>query len=300
MWCIKCRQRAAVDIPRHHAAFCREHFLEYFEGQVRRAIGEWGMLSPGERVLVAVSGGKDSLALWDVLLRLGYEAHGLYLDLGIGEYSQLSGEKCRQFAQERGAILHVVRVVEEFGATIPALSRAARRPVCAVCGTTKRYTFNRTARELGYQVLATGHNLDDEAAALLGNVLHWGLDYLARQAPVLPAREGLVKRIKPLYRLGERETAAYAFLRGIDYVVDQCPNAVGAKELLYKEALNLIERQSPGTKQAFLFGFLERGKEFFKAYKPPPLRPCQRCGEPTTAPVCVQCRLVERARLARV
>ncbi|HXG42756.1 MAG TPA: ATP-binding protein [Dehalococcoidia bacterium] len=296
MRCIVCRAQAVVDIPRHRSAFCRDHFFAYFENQVRRAIRDWEMLAPGQRVLVAVSGGKDSLALWDVLLQLGYEAHGLYLDLGIGDYSRQSREACQRFAQERGAVLHVVVVQEEQGLPVPQLARANRRPTCAVCGTVKRYSFNRAARQLGYDVLATGHNLDDEAAALLGNLLHWNVDYLARQAPVLPARDGLVKRIKPLYRLGERETAAYAVLRRIDYIVDECPHAVGAKELLYKEALNLIERQSPGTKQSLLFGFLERGRSFFQAYEPPPLHPCAECGEPTTAQVCAQCRIVRRAR----
>ena len=298
MRCTVCRGQAVIDIPRHHSAFCRDHFFEHFRSQVRRAIREWDMLAPGQRVLVAVSGGKDSLALWDVLLDLGYQADGLYLDLGIGDYSCRSLEACQRFAQEHGATLHVVAVEEQYGLPVPQLARANRRATCAVCGTTKRYTFNRTARQLGYDVRATGHNLDDEAAALLGNLLHWNVDYLARQAPVLPARDGLVKRIKPLYRLGERETAAYAVLRRIDYVVDECPHAVGAKELLYKEALNLIERQSPGSKQSLLFGFLEKGRQFFGIYEPPPLRPCAECGEPTTAQVCAQCRLVRRAREA--
>ena len=299
MRCTKCRsQEACLEVRRHNAAYCEGCFLDFFRDQVVRAIEHEKMFRRDDRVLVAVSGGKDSLALWDVLLDLGYQADGLYLDLGIGDYSCRSLEACQRFAQEHGATLHVVAVEERYGLPVPQLARANRRATCAVCGTTKRYTFNRTARQLGYDVLATGHNLDDEAAALLGNLLHWNVDYLARQAPVLPARDGLVKRIKPLYRLGERETAAYAVLRRIDYVVDECPHAVGAKELLYKEALNLIERQSPGSKQSLLFGFLEKGRQFFGIYEPPPLRPCAECGEPTTAEVCAQCRTVRRAREA--
>ncbi|HXF51613.1 MAG TPA: ATP-binding protein [Dehalococcoidia bacterium] len=296
MRCIKCRGKASVDIRRHNSAFCREHFFEYFENQVRRAIDEYDMMRPADRVLVAVSGGKDSLALWDVLLRLGYRADGLYIDLGIGEYSAESKRLTQKFAAERGATLHVVTVAEEFGHPVPELARAVRRVPCAACGTTKRYTFNRTARELGYDVLATGHNLDDEAAALLGNLVHWNMDYLARQCPALPAGNGLVKKVKPLYRLGERETASYAVLRGIDYMVDECPHAVGNQQLQYKEALNLMERDSPGTKHALLFGFLEKGRPHFQAPDLPPLRACDECGEPTTAPVCNQCRLVARAR----
>ena len=100
---------------------------------------------------------------------------------------------------------------------------------------------------------------------LLGNVLRWETDYLARQSPVLPqAHDGFVKKVKPLYRLSEKETASYAFLRGIDYQVEECPLVGGNTQMRYKEALDLLERRSPGTKASFYHGFLERAKEHFE------------------------------------
>ena len=98
---------------------------------------------------------------------------------------------------------------------------------------------------------------------LFGNVLHWQTDYLGRQLPVLPARNGFPRKVKPLVRLGEREMAAYCVLRGIDYIVEECPMAAGNKHLGYKEALNAIEATSPGTKHDFYFGFLARASERF-------------------------------------
>ena len=77
MKCRVCRGPAVIDIRRHNANFCEEHFLKLCHDQVTRAIAAFDMLSPGDRVLVAVSGGKDSLALWDILLDLGYEVDGL-------------------------------------------------------------------------------------------------------------------------------------------------------------------------------------------------------------------------------
>ena len=77
--------------------------------------------------------------------------------------------------------------------------------------------------------------------------------------PSLPASvEGFAKKVKPLYRLTEREIAAYAVLNRIDYIVEECPMAKGSKMLLYKDVLNRLEAESPGTKQAFYWGFLER------------------------------------------
>ena len=160
---------------------------------------------------------------------------------------------------------------------------------------TKRHLFDQAAVDGGYDVLVTGHNLDDEAAVLFGNVLHWHTEYLGRQAPVLPARAGFPKKVKPLVRLGEREMAAYCIVRGIDYIVDECPNSVGAKSLLYKDALNLLEQAAPGTKQSLYWGFLERGRALVGAQDSAALRDCLHCGQPTTAEVCAFCRMTERA-----
>ncbi len=277
-----------VAVRRHNAAFCKECFLTYFRVQVERAVREHRMFGPKDRVAVAVSGGKDSLALWDVLAELGQASVGVHLDLGIGEYSRRSRKVVEEFAMARGLPLEVVDIEGEFGFGIPEAARGPR-PACSVCGLTKRYALNRVAREKGFTVLATGHNMDDEAATLLGNVLRWEGEYLARQGPVLEAGPGFVKRVKPLWRLSEMETAAYAFLRGIEYVVEECPLVSGNTQLKAKEALALLEDFSPGTKQSFLAAFLERGKPAFRA-TPVYLAPCSRCGEPTTGEVCAFCR----------
>src|SRR6476646_9911374 len=101
MKCTVCRGPAIIDIRRHNAKFCSEHFLKLCRDQTAKAIKEFSLLEPGDRVLVAVSGGKDSLGLWDLLLALGYQADGLYLGLGIGEYSDQSGDYARAFVRER-------------------------------------------------------------------------------------------------------------------------------------------------------------------------------------------------------
>jgi tRNA-5-methyluridine54 2-sulfurtransferase len=296
MRCQKCRSEASLAIRRHHAAFCAMHFLEFFERQVERAIETEKMFTREDRVLVVVSGGKDSLALWDVLCRLGYETTGLYINLGIGQYSEESQQKAAAYAHARGVPLLIADIPADYGMGVEQFARATGRASCSACGLSKRYLFNRVALDYGFSVVATGHNLDDEAAVLLGNLLHWQTAYLARQAPVLPSTHPhLVKKVKPLYRIAEREAAAYAVIRGIDYIVEECPNSVGAKSLLYKEALNLLEQAAPGTKQGLYWGFLERGLPLVRGEDDPVLRSCQHCGQPTTAEVCAFCRMTERA-----
>jgi tRNA-5-methyluridine54 2-sulfurtransferase len=296
--CTVCREPAVIDVRRHNANFCPEHFLRLCRDQTVKAIDQFDMLEPDDRVLVAVSGGKDSLAVWDILLELGYRADGLYLGLGIGDYSDASGDAARAFAEQRGLTLVEVDLRADHGFDVPTGARAAKRAPCSACGLSKRHLFDDAARRGGYDVVVTGHNLDDEAAVLFGNVIRWQTDYLGRQLPVLPARDGFPKKAKPLVRLGERETAAYCVLRGIDYQVEECPMAAGNRHLGYKEALNAVEATSPGTKHDFYFGFLSRAAEHFAsgaAQEREGLGPCDRCGAPTPGEVCAFCRLVERA-----
>jgi uncharacterized protein (TIGR00269 family) len=283
----------------HRLALCQDHFLEWVPQQVQRAIEKFRMFAPGERVLVAVSGGKDSLGLWDILLRLDYPAEGLYINLGIpdADYSTVSQQKVERFAAERGAPFRVVNVAAEYGLTIPEVARSKRgRSTCGTCGLVKRHIMNRVACEGSHAVLATGHNVDDEAAVLFQNALHWATGYLARKAPVLPASHpGLARKVKPLIRIYEREMAAYALLRGIDYIYEECPYSKGATSLHHKDLLNQLEERSPGAKQQFYLSFLQarrEGRLLPAEAREVDMSECTRCGQPTTAPeLCAFCRL---------
>lgn len=298
MKCRRCKGPAVIDVRRHNAAFCKDCFNHHCTEQVRRAIHDFKMLRPEDRILVAVSGGKDSLAVWDLLLKAGYQADGLYVGLGIGEYSNESGRFARDFAEARDLKLIEVDLPSEYGFDIPTGSEAARRAPCSACGLSKRHLFNQAAIDGGYDVVVTGHNLDDEAAVLMGNVLRWEAGYLARQFPVLEASDGFAKKVKPLVKLGEREMAAYCILNGIDYIIEECPMAAGNRHLGYKEILNQLEEQSPGAKTAFLAGFFDKAHHRFAEVaveERATLQPCAQCNAPTTNEVCAFCRLQVRA-----
>jgi tRNA-5-methyluridine54 2-sulfurtransferase len=293
--CKRCREKAIIQLRSHNTAFCKPCFIFFFQRSVERAIDREEMFTHDERILVAVSGGKDSLALWDALVQLEYQTEGLYLGLGIGEYSSASEAKARAFAERRSLQLHVVALDQvEDGLGIPTVAAATRRPPCSACGTFKRHHFDRAALVGGFPVLATGHNLDDEAARLMGNVLHWQLPYLAKQRPVLtPTHPRFVRKVRPLFRTSELESATYAFLRGIDYVVDECPNSHGATQLVYKDLLNRLEHTMPGSKLAFVTDFLNRGLPLFaNAPEAAGLGECERCGMPAAGELCGYCRLV--------
>ncbi|MFM8425191.1 MAG: ATP-binding protein [Chloroflexota bacterium] len=308
MKCKKCGEKASVNMRQHRMALCKDHFLEWIPEQTERFIKKYNMFSREEKILVAVSGGKESFSLWDFLVRLGYQADGLYLGLGIDggiQYSDESHRLTEEFAQRNNLKLHVVDVEREYGYSIPVLSEISFRgkgKPCSVCGLTKRHEMNRIARDLGYDVLATGHNLDDEAAVLFGNTLQWSPDYLLRQGPVLASKEGLARKVKPLCRFYEREMTAYAIARGIEYIYEECPFAEGATQIFYKETLNQLENTRPGIKLTFYLRFLEArqsGELFIQREETQPhIHPCEKCGQPTSAPgLCSFCRMLEKANV---
>ena len=227
----------------------------------------------------------------------GTTSTGFYLDLGIGGYSNAVQGRCRFPSPRVARAKLIVRSLEaEHGFTVPELSTLTGRVPCSGCGLNKRYEFNRAALEEGFDILVTGHNLDDEVATLFGNVLHWNTDMLGRQVPVLEERilgdgddaeVALVRKAKPLVRLPERETAAYALLRGIDYVIEECPMVEGNTQHRYKEAITLLEEARRERSSQMYFGFLQGGRPLRDSAENPAddseVVACASCGAPTVA-----------------
>ena len=294
MKCKKCGNKAVIRLRAHHISLCREDFLSFVLHRVQQTIKRYKLFVPKERMVVAVSGGKDSLVLFDILQRLGYPVEGLHVDLGINGFSQRAREAVEAFFSEREAPLHLCSLREDAGAGVREIAAKLRRPPCSLCGLMRRYIMNRFAWEKGFSALATGHNLDDEGAALLGNITSWQIGYLARQAPLLPATHPrLVKKAKPLVLLAEREVLAYCILRAIAYHEEQCPHAKGATSRSHKEALNLLEYYSPGSKIRFYQNFL-KNQGIFPTIEFQGLQECSVCGFLTTRETCQFCTVLEQ------
>jgi len=305
MKCKKCERNAVIDMRHHNLALCKEHYLDWMVQQTERTIRKFAMFTHNERLLVAVSGGLDSLSLWDILRKLGYQVDGLYLDLGIDEeepYSLQSGKYARQFAEDRGLSLQIIDIQAEYGESIPEMGRRTKRghtKPCSQCGLVKRYLLNKHALEGDYDAIVTAHNLDDEAAFLFSNVTHWSMQYLGRQYPLLPATTGFARKAKPFCQFYERECAAYAILSAIEYIYSECPYSEGSKQLRNKTYLNMMEDRQTGFKTQFYLGYLRALEEGAFPQQQEnaeelALKRCSKCGQPTRSDgLCTFCRLVE-------
>ena len=305
MRCRKCGAKAVINMRQHRLSLCKEHYLEWLPAQVLHTIKKYSMFSHADRVLVAVSGGKDSLALWDILALLGYNTEGLYIDLGIDggiAYSDRSKQAAQVFATEHGLTLHIADIRQISGETISQINERTHRgrsKPCSVCGLVKRHVMNQFALDEGFEAVVTAHNLDDEAAILFANTLDWSLSFLARGYPILPAKAGFVRKAKPFCRTYERESAAYAILRGIAYSLDECPFSADSKQLAHKVTLNDWEDEHPDVKLRFYVHYLkalESGAFPMVHENDSELRSqlCPQCGQPTsTGGLCTFCRLFQ-------
>lgn len=305
MRCRKCGEKAVINMRQHRLSLCKQHYLIWLPDQVERFIKKYQMFTKHERVLVAVSGGKDSLALWDILWKLGYQTEGVYINLGINgdiSYSDRSMEFAQAFANQRRLLLQIIDIKDRYLETVPEISmrtKRGREKPCSLCGLIKRYVLNQYAVNNEFGVLVTAHNLDDEAAILLANTLDWSLDHLARGEPVLPKKPGFSRKVKPFCRIYEREAAAYTILSEIEYVRDECPFSTGSKQLFYKKHLNEWEDKHPGTKLRFYLKHLtalEKGAFPVRQDLADILvhQLCPNCGQPTiTKGLCAFCRLFE-------
>lgn len=295
MKCKRCKATAAVALPSHHAGFCPKCFHEFFSRQVERGIRSRNLCTREDKILAALSGGKDSLSLMLELARQGYNVTGLHIDLGIPESSVSTREVVERFCNRHGFQL-IVKDMKQEGLAIPMVKAKLKRPVCSACGKIKRYFFNKAALEGGFTVLATGHNLDDEVARLFSNTLRWDCAYLSDQGPCLEGEDGFARKIKPLWRLTEFEIANYAFLEDIEHHYAPCPYSSGASFTFYKHLWHQLEEAMPGRKMGFYLDFLEKGKPAFAQTEErdgTPLNPCEKCGYPTSAGVCGVCRIKE-------
>jgi uncharacterized protein (TIGR00269 family) len=292
MKCRRCGELAQVALPSHHTGFCAPCFEEYFLRQVERGIHEHKQFTKEDKLVLAVSGGKDSLGLLLALTELGYTVTALHIDLSIPVSSENARSTVEAFCAKHDIPCRILEMAAK-GLPIPEVKKRVNRPICSVCGKIKRHWFNRYAFEEGFDVLATGHNLDDEVARLFANTLRWDQAYLAGQGPVMPAEGRFVKKVKPLCRLTEYETAVWCFLKGIDHVLAACPYSGGASFTGHKKLMADLEERSPGMKMQFYGHFLATGRPAFEAVveSAPPLKECSDCGFPSSMDTCGVCRI---------
>lgn len=295
MKCQRCAKTAVIYQKYSNAHLCKTHFIEDVERKIKRDIRKFKMVGRGERIAVALSGGKDSIALLYVLHKIfrnrpDIELSAITIDEGIRGYREHTLPHAVELTGKLG-IRHTIRSFdEEFGTSLDELTRKKEHAACTLCGVLRKNLLNKAARELGATKLAIGHNLDDEAQTILMNYLRGDVDRMTRMTGGM--QPGMVLRIKPLRSIPEKEVALYAFLNNLPVSTDECPYAGEALRNEIREMVNNYEVKHPGTKYSLLGGF----EAIAQALRPPDSQVirCEKCGEPSSEAVCKTCRLLGR------
>jgi len=274
--------------------------MKSVERTALRTIKREGLFEPKDRIMVALSGGKDSLALLSILSKIErrYETEifAVTIDEGVRGYREEGLNIAKRVAGELGIEHHVVSFKEAYGNSLEeiynlASSKGIKLLGCTFCGVLRRRLINETAIKFGATKVATGHNLDDEAQTVFINLMRGDVARMIRLGTKpLKVREGFVPRVKPLRYVPEKEIAIYVYLKGYPLYERECPYVRASLRDEVRDILNRIEQRHPGTKFSMVrsvdkLSSLLRGEVGEIKY-------CKRCGSPSGREVCRMCELL--------
>jgi tRNA(Ile)-lysidine synthase TilS/MesJ len=297
MRCIACKKPAEIKITQ---PFCSECFTKHYQRRVERTIKKFKLIEKKDKVLVAVSGGKDSLSCADVLWQLGFDISVLHVDVGIKRCTNPRTKRVvEEFCKERKIPMYFTSFEKFFKIEdINKFFKIAKRPICATCGMLKRALFNRFARENGFTKIATGHCADDIVKYFFKTMLSGDEDSILWLSKLKPKTESshpkIVARIRPLFEMLEVENLAYTKFRNI--VVAGCVMcSYFQRKDKWTEILREVDKKIPDFKIK-IAKTLERIQIIpskIQKFKEE-IKECSICREPTNQEVCAICKLKQK------
>lgn len=284
-------------------ALCRRCFARSIERTVQRTIKHEKLFTLDDRVMIALSGGKDSVALAHILSKIEKpyktKLFALTIDEGVSGYREEGIAITKGVAESLGMEHHVVSFKDEYGHSLEEVYALANEKGtgllgCTFCGIMRRRLLNDMAIRLGATKVATGHNLDDEAQTFFINILRGDVARLGRSGvqPV-KVREGFVPRVKPLRYIPEKEIAAYVYMKGYPLYERECPYVRGSLRDEVRDILNGIEERHPGTKHAIVNGSDKLMDLLKPTIEASTVGACSRCGSPSSRDVCRMCEILD-------
>ena len=259
-----------------------------------------GKLPQEAKLAVAVSGGKDSLTLLHLLAGL-FERHknleliAVSIDEGIHPYRRDSLKLAQKSAKKLGVEHKILSFKSKFGYTLDEIVELELPEIlpCSFCGVFRRTCLNTLAKELSADKLATGHNLDDNSQSILMNICKGDFNKLFRLGPHRVIKEGLIPRIMPLRVIPEKEIYLYSVLTNLEVHTGECPYAKYAQRGLYRNVINQLEYQQPGTRHAIINIYDQLYDKIESNLTTGPIPSCINCGEPSTGSECKTCQMLK-------
>jgi len=312
--CSLCNTKAFVYRRRHSGQyFCKKCFIESIEKIIYKTISKFNMLKPEDKIIIGLSGGKDSIALLYNLKKIQNKTYNskpliaLSIDEGINHYSKQRIQKAINICKEFDISHKIISFKKYIGKSLDDIvewqkNKGDFRFPCNYCATIKRRLLNDIGKELNGTVLALGHNLTDISETYLMNILYNRLPLIARtnfSRKNSKLNDAYLDRIFPLMRIPEDEVELYAKLKQFDYYKPVCPNRKNFPILRRKvlEFLQNIKQQSPEIEFNLFKGCLRFTSILSEEYRSKNLNFCVECGYPTSNPLkCEYCKLLKEIK----
>ncbi|MBC7118101.1 MAG: TIGR00269 family protein [Methanobacteriaceae archaeon] len=299
MSCTKCGSENVIIHRRYSGQhLCKKCFIETIQKKVLKDIKKYELIKKGDKVLVALSGGKDSTTVLDILSILAQrniiELEAITIDEGIKDYREKGIEYASETCKKLGIPQHIFSFKEHFKITIDEIMASKPpRKACTYCGVLRRWILNKEAKKLGADKIATGHNLDDEVQAIVMNYLEGNIENLTRIGPATYSQK-FVTKIKPLREIPEKEVTAYVMAKGLKVHLEECPYRKTSFRKKIGTILTGLSKDHPTILYSTLRGHEKIRNALKKELKGESiLRECIRCGQPAARDLCKTCTLLK-------
>lgn len=222
----------------------------------RRAVDDYGMIRPGDKIAVGISGGKDSLTLLCALAELRrfypnpFEVIGITVDMGFAEPMDLTG--VRELCEKLNVEYHVVKT--EIYKIIFEVRKESSP--CSLCAKMRRGALHNAAKELGCNVVALGHHFDDVVDTFMLNLFFEGRIGCFQPVTYLSRRDITV--IRPMIYMPEKDIRYFAGRVELPVIKSPCPADGNTERESMKQLLHTLERENKGLRYR-IFGALQRG-----------------------------------------
>jgi cytoplasmic tRNA 2-thiolation protein 1 len=301
--CTKCQKADSLYYRAHSGEYlCKKCYLRSIESKAAKTISKYSMIEYGDKVAVAVSGGKDSLSLLYVLKMLfeqhpnnGNELVALTIDEGIKGYRDESLQIVKEFCAKLHIESKVLSYQSLFGIDMDqaVIQRSSQKITsCSICGTFRRRAIDIAAETVGADIVATAHNMDDQLQTFMINLLAGDVERIGwiYPEPVQYMQNGM-KKIKPFVEIYEYEIAFYALQRDIPFQSEECPYMNEGIRTELREFFNRLERDRPGIKNNAFKSMMKVSKVLRDNMSlSSETKKCSRCERVSTGAICSVCR----------
>jgi uncharacterized protein (TIGR00269 family) len=296
MKCDRCENQIAYSRKYSGEKLCSQCFSNSILRKTAKTISKYKMIRNDELIAVAVSGGKDSLALLNIMNKMAtnhnFRIKAITIDEGIPGYRNEALEIVEKFCENLKVELTTYSYKKLFELTLDEaldLRENEKTSSCSICGTLRRRAMEHAAKDIGANVIATGHNLDDALQTFVINMLSGDISKVGWMDPDTSGNS--LRKIKPFCEIYESEIVFYAFTNNIPFQSEPCPHMSEGIRTEIREFLNSLENQHSGIKNN-LYQSVIKVSQIVKDSNQKQRMICKKCGSECTGIICSVCNLV--------